>query len=49
MPDDFFKKFPKFGKINFGTAKAHYTSARFLDTDFYTERFTIYIYLLFFE
>ena len=25
MPDDIFKKLPKFGKINFGTAK--YTSA----------------------
>ena len=23
MPDDFFKKPPKFGKINFGTAKVH--------------------------
>jgi len=24
MPDDFFKKLPKFGKINFGTAKVQY-------------------------
>ncbi len=23
MPDKFFKKLPKFGKINFGTAKVH--------------------------
>jgi len=28
MPDDFFKKLPKFGKMNFGTAKVHY-NARF--------------------
>ena len=23
MPDDIFKKLPKFGKLNFGTAKVH--------------------------
>jgi len=29
MPDDLFKKLPKFGKINFGTAKVHLCQIQF--------------------